>query len=226
MTKVPRRSANMNPWPTEMDTTLVFSLYYTGINAGASETNARFRSNSAYEPDIITTTNKPTGYQELINLYHTYRVIGYKARIVMQCREVFGCSYLIRNTNLDPTASTGQFIYAGEALSHSGILGAKGAPPTTINFNYNISTVVGRDIEKDDIFSADVSSNPNDITYLGINFKTFGSDAFTAATGVAVYLDLRMRVRFYERKSIDDAIPGVKTNGHEESYIMKNIKKD
>lgn len=203
LTRPSKQGSRMNPWPEKMDTTLSWVLGGNLKDAAATEATVRWMTNSAYSPDLVTPTNKANGFTQFAAMYHTYRVIGYKYDIEMTNPGAIGLSFLNRHTNLDPGVGVGQFVYAGEEFSktekiHSG--------PLSRHFRgyHNIADIVGRDIEKSDLFAADVTTaSPGDITFMSLTVKA-ADGASLLASGVDYIVRLDMRVRFFERKAAND----------------------
>jgi len=121
-------------------------------------------------------------------------------------REAFGFTAMVRNTNTDPGTGSGQLAYSGEALSSTKLVPTAGSPPTIFRGSHTIAEVTGRPIENDDILAADVTSNPNDLTFLSL-FIQASTETFTAATGANVSATIDLKVRFFNRKVINDASP-------------------
>ncbi len=204
LTKVPKPGPNDHPVPPEFDTPLDWYANFLLTNSGFTYCAVRFYSNSALSPDIATPTNKPNGFTLLAALYGSYRVIAYDYVISCITREAFGFTVLIRNVNTDPGVSSGQLVYSGEELSHTKQVPAAGAPPTVFRGRHTIAAVTGRPVENDDILAADVNNHPSDTTYLGIFCQAL-TETFTTA-GVNVSIRIRQRVRFFNRKQINDTM--------------------
>lgn len=204
LTTVPRGSVKDSPFKPELDTTLHFYVNFVLTNTGQSYAAVRFYSNAAFSPDIVTPANKPNGFTALSGLYGSYKVIGYSYNLQIFTREAFGFIAMVRNTNTDPGTSSGQLAYVGEALSSTAMVPAAGAPPVTISGDHNIAAVTGRPIEQDDILGADVTAVPSDATFLGIYIQA-ATETFTASTGANCSLHMRLRVRFFNRKLLNDS---------------------
>lgn len=202
LTRVPTAKSKDYPVPPELDTTLQWYVNFLLTNVGQSYAAVRFYTNAAFSPDIVTPSNKPNGFTALAALYGSYRVIGYEYKISMVSRETFGFVALVRNTNTDPGTAAGQLAYTGEALSLTKQLNSPGGPPTVIRGYHDITQVTGRPVENDDLLAADVTTIPADQTFLGLFLQSL--DTLTAA-GVNCSVTFFMKVRFFNRKLLNDA---------------------
>lgn len=203
LTKVPRGGAFDSPVPPESDHELHFYVNFVLSNTGQTYAAVRFYTNAAFSPDIVTPANKPVGFTQLAGLYSKYRVIGYEYDIKLYTRETFGFTVMVRNTNADPGTSSGQLAYVGEALSSAKIVPTAGSPPIHFHGKYTIAGVSGRPIETDDTYEAAVTTVPSNVTFLGIFLQAL-TETFTASTGANISLHIKQKVRFFERKELND----------------------
>jgi hypothetical protein len=220
LTRVPNASPLENPVPHEFDTTLVWYANFVLTQATGSALSyaaVRFYTNSALSPDVATPTNRPAGFTNLATLYGSYRVIAYEYDIQIFTREAFGFSCLVRNTNTDPGTSSGQLAFTGEALSQCKLVAAASAPPQRFRGRHTIAQVTGRPVENDDLLAADVTTHPSDLTFMSI-FIQAATETFTTATGANISIQIRQRVRFFNRKVQNDTI--VSRKAHEPRILI------
>lgn len=210
MTRVPKGSPYNQQIAPSYDTRLDFVVPFVQTTNGATEVASRFRLNSVFAPDPVTAANKPAGFTEMAANYGSYRVIRVHYEVQLISRETFAFNYLIRATNTDPGTSTGQFVYAGSALSNMGIVNTPGAPKVVCRRTLSIAQITGRPVENDDILAADVTANPSDLVWLGIDLAAYGGSTFTSNNGALVLLKISYFVRFFNRSPVDNAFRTLK----------------
>lgn len=163
-----RRTANL--LPARFCTKLRY--YYQGsIDPGAAGTVSAnvFRANSVYDPDLTGAGNQPRGFDQLMNLYENFQVIG--SKVV--------CRYASRNASTydvvagislrsNSSAETQLVNYVEQKNCKSKMLASgASAAPCTIAMSYKPKKIFGtRALSQDYVGTA--SSDPTNCCYFHI----------------------------------------------------------
>jgi hypothetical protein len=176
----------------------------------------RFNPNAAFNP---ITGASPGGYTPWYDrwalMYGYYRVIRYSYKITVINNEAFPIVAYIINSNNDPTDSIAQQI-ASNPLCQTFLLSAKGGQDRmTFRKTVKIAEVVGTNTVKyDDMYSALITANPTDVTWLGIGAASVAGGSFIP-NGASFNIELKQFTVFYDRLLQQDNTYEATTNSQQ-----------
>lgn len=170
----------------------------------ASQTTSfRFVSNGPYDVDPALGSTPIPGFQEYSALYSYNRVVHSHFHVILANIESFPVNVYLIHSNTDPgTTGIDWFEYANNAYGQIHCISSMQAQPAkTINSRIRPQTLVGdRTTNTDQNFVGTATSNPTDLTYVGIGVESAGGT--NLLNGVWVTGWLEMTVEFFDRKTL------------------------
>lgn len=183
--------------PREKFVELVLQSFQT-ISGAVPKLSVRFNPNSAYQPLTSGATASTPGYADWAALYGYYRVLGYKYQVTFCNLQTTMVAVWVVNTNADPT-TTFTIDVASNRMCQVRDLAAKGGMDrTTVSSRrIPITSIVGSSSPlTDDLYSAVITANPSDVTWMAIGAQSI--DGSNLSTGVQAHVRLHQYIQFYD----------------------------
>lgn len=181
--------------------TLSYRFYApaTGVNG------YRYRMNSAWDVDPLSLSTAVAGFLELSALYSRYRVHGSSWKLMCINREAFPVIVGTTPLNNDPgaaiTLSQAQDLLMNPYTKSRTLSGTGGMDRAMIKGFISTRKIVGSNTAQlDDTYSAIVTGNPANVTFLATYAYTIDGSIFV--NGVDFIYMQTLYVEFYERNYV------------------------
>lgn len=181
---------------------MYFSISHSPLNnAGATFASVRFRPSSAFDVDPTIGGTSIPGFNELAGLYGRYRMVAFSADVTAVNDENFPINVMVFPSNFDLGSNYSQVqSMVGNSLAKIRYLSPRGGMDrSTIHTPWwSANRIVGSDAPMVDTdFSASVSGNPVNNTYLNIGIWTGNSTALVNGVGLKVVITIQ--IKYYEQ---------------------------
>lgn len=196
---VPKRFRTM---PPSLVTNLTFmdTSHSPLNNAGATFASVRFRPSSAFDVDPTLGGTSMPGFNELAGIYGRYRMLSFKCHVIGVNLEEFPVNFIVFASNFDLGNNYSQVqSMFGNSFSRYKYLSPKGGMDRALIRTpwWQTEHIVGTDaVNVDTDFSATISANPVNNTYINIGLWTGNGTALV--NGVGMQMVLTAQYRFYE----------------------------
>lgn len=189
------------PSPPKIRTVCRYFGNFQTVNGGIGGTAAAvvFSANGMYDPDITGTGHQPMGFDEYMNLYDHYTVVGSRARVdfINGGAQPYYAFLAVRDTS--STTADSRVIIENGYVDYGVINGSTlDRAMVTLKQNVDIGDFLGRrDPLSDSELKGTASSNPAEQVYYHIGVFAFNQeDASNCTFNVVIEYD----VVFHERR--------------------------
>jgi len=193
--------------PSEVFTYLTYPFAGSIKSAGLQYMSQRWRTNDAFDVDPVLGSTATPGFAEWAAFFSFYRVISYSVVMQVTNNENFPVGLYVLNSTDDPgVTGANWYAKAASALGRTYQMAPKGTTGAqkTIRVAHTITEVVGSSApETADTFRALVTSTPDDQTWFGVGIDSH-SATNTLSNGVFYNLSMRLHVKFYGRKTLNN----------------------
>lgn len=163
--------------------------------------NYVFSLNGLYDPDITSTGHQPLGFDQFMDMYDHYTVIGARARVTFSNTDASYHQLValqLKDTNTVST-TTNEILENGNNKWATLGTHTSGQSVKELVVNCSISKFFGRKVMAGDKYSGTISSNPNDQVFLHLHA---GPLEATDADIVDATVDIEYIVVFTEPKQL------------------------
>ena len=187
-------------------------------------TSFRLISNGPYDVDPALGSTSTPGFSEYSVLYSYNRVVHSHFHIVLSNLESTPVTVYIVHSNTDP-GSTGLnwYEFANNAFGQTHMLSSIQAQPSKIiNSRIRPSRLVGdRTVNTDQNFVGTSTSNPSDLTYVGVGLEAVSGLNLTNGVWISGYLE--QTVEFFDRKNLLTTYRNIQ-QAQQDHDIVKNAE--
>jgi len=168
--RVPQRQGNWRPLPMRNTIKFHYSTQILQDPGSGSVTDYMFSANGLYDPDISGTGHQPYGFDQLMEMYAHYTVIGskIKVRLVNNGNDPIWTGVLLRNSN---TTLSGTNIsqLMEQPGSNFRLIGTVMPTPAIYTKGFSAKKFFGQKaIVGQSLYRGDVSANPTEQAYFHI----------------------------------------------------------
>jgi hypothetical protein len=186
--------------PNEFDVQLNFIDSVTATSVGAFA-NYNFNPNCPYDVDPTFGSTSTAGFAELAALYQFQRTIEYEYHVTCVNTAAWWQQFTVINTNVTPPAIS-YYGLAGNQYAQTKLANLAQAAESICHFKgrHKVVEIVGSRVpETADSFASLTNTVPTDKIWLGIGGSVVAGGA---ASTFYIQIQLRMWIRFYERKNL------------------------
>ncbi len=188
-------------------TTLKYNTVVSLSNAATAGASYKFKSNSLFDPEDPVGGHQPYGFDTVAAIYSRYTVVKVRYEIEFgpsSDRLMVG----IINSSQSPTAVTSLATYslaAESPLSKSKALSYSGGNPAVFNGSITMNELMGltpAQIIADDVYSAAVTTDPAQLTYLMVySYNPTSTNPVVTSVNVNLYMEAVMFDPYLQNQS-------------------------
>lgn len=187
-------------FPKRMTTTLKYVENFVMTSNSSVPATYLFSCNGCYDPNITATGHQPMYFDQFMDIYNHYTVIGSKARIVMSAQSlaqagVVGC-YVNDDTTVSPTILS---TFEEQSIAKWRVLNYGLDKPIIFNMKWSAKKFFAGSILANDNLEGSLTSNPVEQSFYTLFWRDNG---YPVSSGLNITVEIDYIVVFHELKDI------------------------